>query len=226
MLAMREFYVMYNVPWKLCYSGVLVGGVLLYVSCRYPAYFLDGIFLGLFLLLFVRLVTAENPSGTMSEVGPLGVGFFYISGFLSFQWFLRTEVFGVKYLFLLYSSVWLADSTAYYVGTKLGRLKFYPSISPNKTIEGVFGSIAGGSIGALIINAVLNIPGFSVKGAAITGAVIGITTVIGDLIESMFKRDAGVKDSGALIPGHGGVLDKIDGLLVSGPVLYFIVRYF
>jgi phosphatidate cytidylyltransferase len=60
----------------------------------------------------------------------------------------------------------------------------------------------------------------------LTGAVVGVTALTGDLIESVFKRDARVKDSGTLIPGHGGIFDRIDGMLISGPVLYFIVRYF
>jgi phosphatidate cytidylyltransferase len=161
----------------------------------------------------------------MSEIGPLGMGFFYVAGFLSFQWLLAEEILGKKYILLLYTSVWLADSMAYYIGTSYGRNKLYPSVSPNKTIEGAFGSIIGGILGALIIKYAAGIPDFSIAGAVGVGAVIGVAAIIGDLIESMFKRDAGVKDSGGLIPGHGGILDKLDGSLVAGPVLYLILRF-
>ncbi len=226
MLAMREFYIMYGVTQKLYLPGVIIGVVLLYITCRHPAYFMDGIFLSLFLLLLIRLLAFGTPSGGMSEIGPLGVGFFYISGFLSFQWFLRNEIFGREYIFLLYSSVWLADSAAYYIGTYIGKKKLYPAVSPNKTIEGLLGSIMGGALGALIIKVIFDLPGVQIMGAIVIGVMLGLATVIGDLIESMFKRDAGVKDSGCLIPGHGGVLDKIDGLLVAGPVLYIILSYF
>jgi phosphatidate cytidylyltransferase len=78
----------------------------------------------------------------------------------------------------------------------------------------------------LLIKYTLEIPGLTASAAISIGIVIGIATLIGDLIESMFKRDAGVKDSSSIIPGHGGLLDKIDGLLVAGPVLYLMMRYF
>lgn len=226
MLAMREFYLMYGLPVSLHVPGVLIGGGLLYLSCRYPIYFLEGIFVSLLLLLILRLFVIKTPSGSMSDIGLLCVGFFYISGFLIFQWFIRIEDNGLKYIFLLYASVWIADSTAYYIGKYLGKNKLYPSVSPNKTIEGAVGSLIGGGLGALLIKYTLEIPDLTASAAISIGIALGIATVIGDLIESMFKRDAGVKDSSGIIPGHGGLLDKIDGLLVAGPVLYLIVRYF
>jgi phosphatidate cytidylyltransferase len=221
MFAMGEFYVMYKVPMRLYLPGILIGGVLFYIFCRHPAYFHYAVFISLFLLLLIRLITVSTPSGAISEIGPLGVGFFYIAGFLSFQWFLREE--GVEYILFLYASVWLADSAAYYIGTSLGRNKLYPSISPNKTFEGAFGSIIGGAVGALIMESIFDIPNITIMSAIGIGAILGIATIIGDLIESMFKRDAGVKDSSNIIPGHGGILDKLDGLLVAGPILYLFL---
>ncbi len=225
MLSMREFYSMYRVPRMYSVPGIFIGGILFYVACRHPAYFLDSIFVSLFFLLLLRLIAAKTPSGSMSDIGPLGVGFFYISGFLSFQWFLRDDVLGVHYILLLYTSVWMADSAAYYIGTYLGKNKLYPAVSPNKTFEGFLGSILGGSAGAFIMKIIFNIHDISVMKSIIIGAVLGIAAVLGDLIESMFKRDAGVKDSSGLITGHGGILDKIDGLLVAAPVLFFVLRY-
>lgn len=224
-LALGEFYVMYRVSQKLYIPGIIIGSILFYVSCRYPAYFIDGVFIGLFFLLLLRLIASGTPSGCMAEIGPLGVGFFYVSGLLSFLWFLRTGSLGREYIFLLLSSVWAADSAAYYTGTYIGRHKLYPAVSPAKTIEGAFGSIAGGSIGALIMKFLFSITDLTIMSAVVIGAILGSVTVMGDLIESMFKRDAGIKDSSNLIPGHGGMLDKIDGMLVAGPVLYFILRY-
>jgi phosphatidate cytidylyltransferase len=226
MIGMWEFYTMYKVSAKLSIPGVLLGGILIYLSCRYPAFLLSGIFISLFLLLLLRLFTIMTPSGCMSEIGPLGVGLFYVGGFLSFQWFLRTQALGMEYIFLLYTSVWLADSGAFYIGTYLGKNKLYPSVSPNKTWEGAFGSLLGGALGAVIIRTIFNMPNLSLISTAAIGVVMGVAALLGDLIESMFKRDAGVKDSSVLIPGHGGVLDKLDGFLVAGPVLYFIVRGF
>ena len=224
MTAMWEFYAMYKVPAKLAVPGVLLGGLLFYMLCRYPSFYLEGIFISLFLLLVLRLFSVKTPSGCMTDIGPLCAGLFYVGGFLVFQWLLRTEALGMEYIFLLYTSVWLADGGAFYIGTYMGRNKLYPSISPNKTWEGAYGSLLGGALGAVIIRTIFNMP-LSLTGVAAIGAVMGVSALIGDLIESMFKRDAGVKDSGVFIPGHGGMLDKLDGMLAAGPVLYLIVRY-
>jgi phosphatidate cytidylyltransferase len=224
-IAMNEFYKMYGLRSRLSVPGMLVGGTFFYLICTHPGYIIEGIFFGFFALLILRLFIDRRPEGSMLELGPLAVGFFYIAGFLSFQWTLRVAS-GVEYIFFLYVSVWIADSMAYYIGTYLGKHKLYPSVSPNKTMEGACGSLLGGAIGAVLMAKVFNIQGLSVHGAALTGMTLGIATLLGDLVESMFKRDAGVKDSGSIIPGHGGILDKIDGFLVAGPILYFIVRYF
>lgn len=224
MIAMHEFYVMYKVPRRFRVPMIFTGGVLFYALCRYPEHVSDIIFFSVFLVLGFRLIAEKTPSGSMMVIGPLITGFLYISCFLSFQWFVRTGVLGKEYIFLLFASVWMADSMAYYIGSYAGRKKLYYAISPNKTVEGALGSVAGGSIGAFAVQSFFSIAGLTAIGSLCIGAVLGAVTVIGDLMESMFKRDAGIKDSSGLIPGHGGLLDKIDGLLVAGPVLYFIVR--
>jgi len=225
-IAMWEFYEMYKVPVRLYVPGIMIGIFLFYVFCRYPAYVKEGIFVSMLFLLLLRLFFANTPSGCMSEIAPITLGFFYIVFFLSFQWLLRTGDNGLEYIFLLYTATWLSDSMAYYIGTYLGRNKLYPAVSPNKTIEGAFGSIIGGILGVVIIKNIFDIPALSPITVIAVGTALGIAALIGDLFESMFKRDAGVKDSSNFIPGHGGILDKIDGFLVTGPVLYFIVRYF
>ncbi|MBI4847997.1 MAG: phosphatidate cytidylyltransferase [Nitrospirae bacterium] len=226
MFAMWEFFVMYKVPAKMYVPGIVSGGILLFLFCRFPEYFVNGVFVVLFLLLFFRLFFMSTPAGCMRDVGPVWMGIFYIAGFLSFQWLLRIGQFGREYIFLLYTSVWISDSMAYYIGTYLGRNKLYPAISPNKTIEGAFGSVLGGILGIVIIKTIFGLSMLSAAAVIAIGAAMGISSLVGDLIESMFKRDAGVKDSSHLIPAHGGLLDKLDGILVSGPVLYLIVRYF
>lgn len=224
--ALWEFFAMYNVPRNLSVPGVVTGAILIYLASRHPEYFLHGIAAGMFLLVLLRLFFMKGPSGSMAEIGPLGTGFIYICGLISYQWFLRMELRGLEYIFLLYLSVWLSDSMALYIGSSLGKRKLCPSISPNKTVEGAIGSVIGGALGAVITKTVFDITEISFVSIILIGAAMGITSMVGDLIESLFKRDAGVKDSSTLIPGHGGVLDKIDGMLISGPVLYFIVRYF
>lgn len=224
MTALWEFYAMYKVSAKLSVAGVLMGALLLYLACSFPLLFPEGIFISLFLLMMIRLFAERDPSGCMTEMGPLSAGLFYVGVFLSFQWLLRSGPLGKEYIFMLYTCVWLADGGAFYIGTYMGKNKLYPSISPNKTWEGAYGSLLGGALGAVIIRTIFNMP-VSLTAAAAIGAVMGVAALVGDLVESMFKRDAGVKDSGVFIPGHGGMLDKLDGMLVAGPVLYLIVRY-
>jgi len=226
MIAMRELFNMYKVPAGLNAAAVALGGVLLYVFCQYPEYSLHAILFAAAALILHRMFWAETPSGSMADLGPVGIGFLYIAVCMSFHWSLRDMENGLAYTFALYFSVWLADSMAYYIGSYMGRHKLCPSVSPGKTVEGAIGSVIGGILGVLLAKVLFDISTMSFLCAAATGIVLGLTTLTGDLIESMFKRDAGVKDSGTLMPGHGGIFDRIDGMLISGPVLYFIVRYF
>ncbi len=225
-VALHELYTMYKIQAKLYIPAMAFGGVLLYVSSVYPHSLIDAVFVSVSAVLLIRLFMVGNPLGSMKDIGPLCAGFFYISVFLSFQWFLMNyNDEGKKYIFLLYGVVWLSDSAAYYVGTYLGRHKLYTAISPNKTIEGAVGSILGGALGGLLIRSIFNIESLTAQSTFIIGIVLGVVAILGDLTESMIKRDAGVKDSSSIIPGHGGILDKIDGFLIAGPVFYFLLRW-
>jgi len=128
--------------------------------------------------------------------------------------------FGMKSLVWLLVIVALSDVGAYYVGKSIGKTKFSPT-SPNKTLEGVIGGIAIASfIGAIVIASGSEI-GFFL--ALIVSALTSIASIFGDLFESYLKREAGVKDSGDLIPGHGGILDRVDGYLFASVMLYIIL---
>lgn len=226
MIVMRELFNMYRVPSGLNFAAVAAGGLLLYLFCTYPEYALYGMLFAVTALILLRMFSSETPSGSMSDLGPVGIGFLYIVICMSFHWSLREMENGLALTFSLYLSVWLADSMAYYIGSTMGRHKLCPSISPRKTVEGAVGSILGGMLGFVIAEYSFGLSNLTVYCAIATGGVMGITALTGDLIESMFKRDAGVKDSGTLMPGHGGIFDRIDGMLISGPVLYCILRYF
>ena len=99
-------------------------------------------------------------------------------------------------------------------------------MSPNKTIEGALASIAGGCISVIIINLIYSDIMLTPVKSIVVGIIIGSSCIIGDLIESMFKRDAGIKDSSTIIPGHGGFLDKLDSILIAGPLVYLFLRSF
>ncbi len=126
---------------------------------------------------------------------------------------------GPKLVYFLVLVVWLGDAGAYYVGKKFGRRALSPRISPKKTIEGGIGGIAVAILTAVIIHFTF-FREFPLVHAIIAGVILSIAGVIGDLAESMWKRSAAVKDSGTLIPGHGGFLDRFDSVFFTTPILY------
>lgn len=126
---------------------------------------------------------------------------------------------GWKLVFFLVLVVWLGDSGAYYVGKKFGKHKLSPRISPKKTVEGLFGGIAMSIITAVVVHFTF-FKTFPLPHAIIAGVILSFAGVVGDLAESMWKRSADVKDSGTLLPGHGGFLDRFDSILFTAPILY------
>ena len=128
-------------------------------------------------------------------------------------------VIGPNLIFFLLIVVWLGDAGAYYVGKRFGKHKLAPRISPKKTVEGLVGGIITSVIAAVVIHLTF-FPQMQLIHAIIVGIVLSVTGVIGDLAESMWKRSAAVKDSGTLIPGHGGFLDRFDSILFTAPILY------
>ena len=134
------------------------------------------------------------------------------------------ETRGPEGLFLLMLTVMVSDTAQYYTGRLLGRTPLAPAISPKKTIEGA----VGGFVFGMLLMGVAGrwwLPGLAWPLRALLGAVVVALGIAGDLFESMLKRSAGVKDSSALIPGHGGVLDRIDALLFAAPIYYVVLKY-
>jgi phosphatidate cytidylyltransferase len=126
---------------------------------------------------------------------------------------------GPKLIFFLALCVWLGDTGAYYTGKNFGKTKLLPRISPKKTVEGLIGGIITSAIAATVIHFTF-LPEFRLADAIVVGVILSAAGVIGDLAESMWKRSAAVKDSGTLIPGHGGFLDRFDSILFTAPMLY------
>ncbi|HMQ31370.1 MAG TPA: phosphatidate cytidylyltransferase [Chloroflexaceae bacterium] len=127
---------------------------------------------------------------------------------------------GTAWLFLVLAITWLQDSAAYFVGRALGRTKMAPILSPKKTWEGFGGGMAASVLTAVVAVPLLGLP-IGYLAAALIGVAAGVAGPLGDLGESLIKRQLGVKDSGTLIPGHGGILDRMDSLLFTAPVVYY-----
>jgi phosphatidate cytidylyltransferase len=141
---------------------------------------------------------------------------------------LRNIPDGKWWLLLAIPAVGLADTGAYFIGSKFGRHKLSPRLSPNKTWEGIIGEIIFGAVGGLFLGYLWNIacPAITPLRGAILGTVLAVLTPLGDLGESMIKRQFNVKDSSNIIPGHGGVLDRIDSWIWAVPITFYIVQYF
>lgn len=163
-------------------------------------------------LLWRRSGVLANAAGTI-------LGMVYVGLFGSHWVLLRGLSQGMALMFLVLASTWCADSGAYFVGRWLGRRRLAPEVSPNKTVEGALGGVVGGLLGAAATGAWFGLPAAWV---GVGGLVCALSGQLGDLWESALKREAQVKDSGSLLPGHGGVLDRFDGLLFSGVVGYYL----
>ncbi len=132
----------------------------------------------------------------------------------------RDPATGPAYVLFLFVLVWAADSGAYFAGRRFGRRKVAPRVSPGKTWEGVLGGAAASLLVAVAGAFIFNIPFVvAILFVALCVAVV-VISVVGDLLESLFKREAGVKDSGRFLPGHGGALDRIDSITAAAPVFY------
>lgn len=182
--------------------------------------------LNFLLVLSLGLWYVWSPRTRMADVALTAFGPIYTGYMLSAVVLLRESVPGPEGALLsigVCASLWISDSFAYMVGSRLGRHKMAPKISPNKSWEG----FAGGLLGSVLVWAILwatGLYGFNLWFALLAGASVSVMGVFGDLIESRIKRGVGVKDSGNLIPGHGGMLDRSDSLIFGCITAYLILH--
>ena len=158
------------------------------------------------------------PSAALTLLGAAYLG--SLGGAVAALRLLHPDEDGAWRLVLLLAIVMVADTAAFFVGNAAGRHKLAPAISPGKTIEGAVGGLAGGVAAAAAVRA-LGLPHVPLGHALLLGLAVAALGIAGDLVESLLKRWAGVKDSGTLFPGHGGMLDRLDSVLFGAPVLYY-----
>ncbi|MEJ2195233.1 MAG: phosphatidate cytidylyltransferase [Ignavibacteriaceae bacterium] len=180
------------------------------------------------LLTVVELFRKEGSA--IVNLGTTLFGILYIGLFASSLVSIR-EFYPVEYnrggliILSILFSIWICDSAAFFVGTAIGKHKMFPRVSPKKSWEGtLFGLLF--AVIAMITSKVVFLGFVSWQDAILIGLIVGIVGQIGDLIESLLKRDAGVKDSSDFIPGHGGVFDRFDSLLYTAPAVFLYIKYF
>jgi phosphatidate cytidylyltransferase len=168
--------------------------------------------------------------GPFSAVAATLFAALYTGGLLVYAMHLRhlpgvaSAWHGTALVFAPVLLTWSSDTAAYFTGRAFGRRKLIPKVSPGKTVEGAIGALVGTAIVAVLYTWVLGrfqVNQLGIGAALAFGVLISVAAQVGDLAESLLKRDAGVKDSGTLFPGHGGVLDRVDSLLFTLPIAYF-----
>ncbi|WP_422657263.1 phosphatidate cytidylyltransferase [Paenibacillus sp. EC2-1] len=202
-------------------------GVLMFVfpwnllDITFPFSWEHVIWLVMLLFLFVTVFSKnKTPIGQVSLLFLasiyIGMGFMYIAESRS-----TPDGHGLFWTFLLLASIWASDAGAYFVGRKLGRTKLWPAISPNKTVEGAVGGVVIAVLTAMIF-ALLSNGLLPYGNALLIGIACAVIGQLGDLVQSAYKRVYGIKDSGSLLPGHGGILDRCDSWIVVFPFVHIL----
>jgi phosphatidate cytidylyltransferase len=243
---LAEFYALVGKRDLVCFKGCgIIGGVVLMV---FTFLYLTGTF-GVhvapakandfetgFLILFVlglcvRQLFSARRTGGFLAISMTLLGLMYVPWLLNFiqkiNYFPGIEDNGRYYVLYFILVTKLSDSGAYVVGSLIGRHQMVPRISPSKTWEGLGGALLAAALASLLCAhfAAAHLPGMNWRHAILLGLLLGGTAVVGDLVESQFKREAGVKDSGRFFPGIGGILDLLDSLLFNAPLMYLYLRH-
>jgi len=234
LIGLWEFYRMMEAkglrPYKT--MGILSGLVL-----SWYVFFQHGIYENLLLsIIFIGIMTLElarkEKGLAVYHISVTVFGVFYVAWLGSHLILLRElphlkgldYSMGFSFVIIAFVLTWCYDTGAYFIGSWFGRRPLLPSVSPGKTLEGAAGGVALSIVGILIARAVLA-PYLSVPVAVGLGFVVSLVGQLGDLAESMIKRDVKIKDASMTIPGHGGVLDRFDSLLFTSPLLYYFLKY-
>jgi phosphatidate cytidylyltransferase len=156
-------------------------------------------------------------------------GFFYVAVMLSFVYQIRELPRGLYLAFLGFLCSWGCDTCAYCVGKLIGKHKMSPKLSPKKSVEGAVGGVAGSALltalYSYIFRAQMDIGTREIVLLAVIAAIAGLISMVGDLTASAIKRNYDIKDYGNLIPGHGGILDRFDSMIITAPIIYYLALY-
>ena len=224
----------------LAITGALCASSLPLLALEGPAYLLGGI-VGTIGLVSAVYTFTKDPAGDLNNwlwsigtavyFGGLGAYFVLLRdvsafspGWTEFPPPSFDDEFGRDLVFFTLITVWLTDTGAYVVGRAVGKHKLAPAISPNKTIEGAIGSMIWGFAAVFVLNEVFTL-GLDVEHRIALGLLLPPVIVVGDLAESALKRALGVKDSSGLVPGHGGIADRLDSLLFAAPAVYYYLQW-
>lgn len=222
-----EFYTLFkiNLFRTLGIIGIVFGTILGLIG-RMESEAIYNACLTITILVAISLQLIDKEPRDALYSGSLAIfGLIYTSWLFSHFIILRQLSNGIGYVFSVLAITWIGNSAAYLIGSRFGRKKLLPRITPNKTFEGAIAEVTVSIIVSILCRWGFN-NGLSIQHSFILGFIVGIFSIMGDLTESMIKRAAGVKDVSNFIPGHGGILDRIDSLLFTVPAYYYYIKIF
>jgi phosphatidate cytidylyltransferase len=229
LLALNEFYHLHFREARVSVgTGLgLASGAVLLASLQWPGMLSErAVFIGTLLAVLTYRLLAPRPiKDSLADAAVLVFGIVYVTLPLGHLLLTRALAEGEFLIFFVVLVTWAGDTGAYYSGMTLGKHRLAPTISPNKTIEGLIGGAVVAVLAALLAR-VWFLPLFTVMDCLAAGLLLTMAGVLGDLAESAMKRSAGVKDSGGLIPAHGGLLDRLDSMLFTAPTFYYYILLF
>ncbi len=193
-----------------------------------PSFVIDtGMLFMVFFLLLLGVFVIRYPSYNINEIAVSFFGVIYVCVMLSYIYLTRMEIQNGKYIvWLIFLCSWGCDTCAYCVGVLFGKHKMSPVLSPKKSVEGAFGGVIGAMLLTFIYTSIFKANmDLDMKGVIILSLISGVGalfSMVGDLAASAVKRNYGVKDYGKLIPGHGGILDRFDSMIITAPIVFYL----
>ena len=204
--------------------------ILFYINLRWS--FIPDVmmlFMG-FLIVLMFVYVLSYPKYDAKQLMAAFFGMFYVGTMLSYVYQIRTLNNGLYLAFVVFLCSWGCDTCAYCVGVLIGKHKMAPKLSPKKSIEGAVGGVLGSALltalYCFIFRNHMNIDGTEIAILAVIAAVAGLISMVGDLCASAIKRNYDIKDYGHLIPGHGGILDRFDSMIITAPIIYYLASFF
>ena len=211
-------------PWKWRIFLYAAGLLLPWLTYRWGVAGLNSaLFISVFSALALMMLTAPLDREEIGRIAMLSLAWLYVPYLLSFVLLIWDRPEGRYWVLFLLAVIVAGDSGAYFTGRKMGSLKLYPAVSPKKTVEGALGGLCSSVVAGALVGLIFLRP-FPFTSFCIFSLATAFAGQLGDLVESMIKRNSGKKDSSGLLPGHGGLLDRLDSLLFAFPVLWALLE--
>ncbi|NLG86661.1 MAG: phosphatidate cytidylyltransferase [Firmicutes bacterium] len=215
-----EYYRLTKVPYLLCTWGYIIAAIFL-ISIHTQGLQCSWLLFNVGIIGLLLVVLFNFPDYTFQQAGTALLGVCYIPFLFAYLLLLRALPQGGQVTILAFVLTWVVDSAAFLIGSCLGHRPLAPKLSPRKTWEGAWAGLSGSLIVMFWMAPRIDLSWLE---AIIIGVAVAVAAMMGDLLESALKRLAKVKDAGRILPGHGGILDRFDALLVVAPTLYFFLE--